>query len=84
MSNINDAKVARSFASLMFEGKTSAAIKLLTGYKCGGLLQLDAPVDSTNPSHLVRDVLMEKHPPAQLLLGDFLISESWESPPFHL
>ena len=78
-----DAQVARSFASLMFEGKTSAAIKLLTEYKRGGLLQLDAPVDSTNPSRLIRDVLMEKHPPPQPLLRDYFISESQESPPFH-
>ena len=48
-TSMSDAQVARSFASLMFKGKTSAAIKLHTGYKCGGLLQLDAPVDSTNP-----------------------------------
>ena len=41
----------------MFEGKTSAAIN--TGYKCGGLLQLDAPVDSTRPSYLVYGVLKE-------------------------
>ena len=80
---MSDAQVARSFASLMFEGKTSAAIKLLTGYKCGGLLQLDAPVDSTKPSCLVRDVLIEKHPPAQPLLRDYLTSDSRESPPFH-
>ena len=46
----------------MFEGKTSAAIKLLTRYKRGGLLPLDAPVDSTKPSCLVCDVLKEKHP----------------------
>ena len=31
-TSMSDAQVARSFASVMFEGKTSAAIKLLTGY----------------------------------------------------
>ena len=67
----------------MFEGKTSAAIKLLTRYKRGGLLPLDAPVDSTKPSRLVCDVLKEKHPPAQPLLRDCLITEVQEPPPFH-
>ena len=61
-TSLSDAQVARTFANLMFEGKTSAAIKLLTRYKRGGLLPLDAPVDSTKPSCLVRDVLKKKHP----------------------
>ena len=34
-------QLARFFAILMLEGKTSAAIKLITGHKCEGLLPLD-------------------------------------------
>ena len=63
-TSLSDAQVARTFANLMLEGKTTAAIKLLTGYKHGSLLPLDAPVDSTKPSRLVHYVLKEKHPPA--------------------
>lgn len=63
-TSISDAQVTRTFANFMFEGKTRVAIKLLTRYKHGGLLQLHAQVDSTSPSCLVHDVLKEKHPPA--------------------
>ena len=66
-ASTSDAQMARSFANLMFAGKTSAAIKLITGYKRGGLLQLDVPVDLADPGRLVRDVLTDKHPPAQPL-----------------
>ena len=62
-ASASDAQMARSFANLMFAGKTSAVIRLITGYKCGGLLQLDIPVDSADPGRLVRDVLVDKHPP---------------------
>ena len=60
----SDAKLARSFANLMFEGKTScsAAIKLLTGHTQGGLLKLTDTADPSNPSVLVHDVLRDKHP----------------------
>ena len=51
---------ARSFTSLMFEGKTKAAIRLLTDDTKGGVLRLSDKVDS---NHTVRDVLSEKHPP---------------------
>ena len=53
---------ARSFANLMFEGKTKAAIRLLTEESKGGVLRLCDEVDSTRT---VRDVLIEKHPPGQ-------------------
>ena len=68
----------------MFEGKTSAAIKLLTGHKRGGLLKLTDTADPSNPSVLVHDVLRDKHPPAQPLWQDFLVTADPESSPFHL
>ena len=82
-ASTSDAQMARSFANLMFAGKTSAAIKLITRYKRGGLLQLDVPVDSADPGRLVRDVLMDKHPPAQPLRQDCLITRAPGSSPFH-
>ena len=53
---------ARSFTNLMFEGKTKAAIRLLTEESKGGFLRLCDEVDST---HTVKDILIEKHPPGQ-------------------
>ena len=68
----------------MFEGKTSAALKLITGHQRGCLLQLYDQIDPSNPNCLVCDILKEKHPPAQPLSQDYLISEVSESAPFHL
>ena len=48
----------------MFEGKTKEALELVTGHKCGGLLKLDDPIDPSDPSRVVHDALLEKHPPA--------------------
>ena len=67
----------------MFEGKTNAAIKLITGYKRGDLLQLNDPIDPTNPGRLVRDVLREKHPPARPLAHDCLVMNEPRSSPLH-
>ena len=53
---------ARSFANLMFEGKTKAAICLLTAESKRGVLRLCDEVDG---KRTVRDVLIEKHPPGQ-------------------
>ena len=83
-ANISDSQLVRSFANLMFEGKTSAAHKLITGHQLGCLLQLNNQIDPSNPNCLVHDILKEKHPPAQPLSQDCLISEVSESAPFHL
>ena len=79
----SDAKLARSFANLMFEGKTSAATKLLTGHQRGGLLRPTDIADPSNPAVLVRDVLRDKHPPAQPLRRDCLVTADSEPTPFH-
>ena len=59
------------------------AIKLLTGQKRGWLLQLTDIADPSNPSVLVLDVLKDKHPPAQPLRRDCLVTADPESTPFH-
>ena len=48
-----------------------------------GFLQLDVPVDSADPGRLVRDVLTDKHPPAEPLRQDCLITRAPGSSPFH-
>ena len=53
--------LARSFARLMFQGKTKAALRLLTGQGKGGVLHVDDTVDQKK----VRDILTDKHPPSQ-------------------
>lgn len=55
--------LARSFANLMFKGKTHAALDLLTN---GGLLHIEQPVNASLPnSELVGDILRSKHPVGQ-------------------
>ena len=81
--NISDSQLVRSFANMMFEGKTSAALKLITGHQHGCLLQLNDQIAPSNPNCLVCDILKEQHPPAQPLSQDYLISEVSESAPFY-
>ena len=64
-------RLARSFANLMFEGKTKAAIRLLTEDSKGGVLRLSDQVTDTNQT--VRDVLINKHPPGQPAHPDSVI-----------
>ena len=61
--------MARSFAKLMFQGKTQAALQLLTDQGKGGLLHLHDPV---TPDSTVKDVLKSKHPPSNPASPDIL------------
>ena len=74
-TNISDSQLVRSFANLMFEEKTSAALKLIIGHQQGFLLQLNDQIDPSDLNCLVCDILKEKHPPAQPPSQDCLISE---------
>ena len=67
----NEQQVARSFAKMMFQGKTQAALQLLTDQGKGGLLHLDDPV---TPLSTVKDVLLSKHPPSNPASPDTLES----------
>ena len=51
----NEQQVARSFARMMFQGKTQATLQLLTDQGKGGILHLDDPV---TPLSTVKDVLL--------------------------
>ena len=68
----NEQRLARSFANLMFEGKTKAAIRLLTEQARGGVLRLNDTVDNNKS---VRDVLIDKHPSGQPAHSDCIIDE---------
>ncbi len=46
----------------MFQGKTKAALRLLSDQSNGGVLHLD---DQVEEGKKVRDILIEKHPPGQ-------------------
>ena len=58
-------KVASPAHSLMFRGKTHAALNLLANCGKGGVLHLDQPANTDDPDSVsVREVLVSKHPTA--------------------
>ncbi len=62
--NTKDAEdhLARSFSNLMFEGKTKAALQLLTNRSKGGVLHLDSTIPSSSgESTTVLEELKSKH-----------------------
>ena len=71
----HDEHLARSFANLMFKGKTHPPLDLLANNGKGGVLCLDDPAkpsDTKLPS--VREVLQSKHPPGQLATTDAILA----------
>jgi len=62
---VTDNQTSRSFAKLMFEGKTKAALDVVSSRGRSSVLNLDQVVDTDFPACVVRDVLRSKHPPAQ-------------------
>ena len=64
----------RSFANLMFVGKTKAALDLLSQAQKGGVLHLNDPSDPNNPdSPTVGDILKSKHPQGQYAHAECII-----------
>ncbi len=64
-------QLACTFAKLMFQGKTHAALQLLTDKGKGGVLRLYDSVNNGGPEPLtVKDVLKSKHPPSQAATPD--------------
>ena len=62
--NVN--KLERTFSNLMFKGKTSAALQLLSQKGKGGVLHVNDPTNSSDPnSQTVLETLKAKHPLAQ-------------------
>lgn len=70
----NQQRLLRTFANLMFQGKTKAALRLLTKQVKCGVVHLGDHVDEWRT---VRDVLIEKHPRVNLSIP---IQSSMKSP----
>ena len=76
--------LARSFSNLIFQGKTSAAIKLLMENESSGVLELNARADPSDPnSFSVLKVLKNKHPSLSPCTPDSLFSPNVEPPNVH-
>ena len=53
----------------MTEGKVKAALRLITNQEKGGTLPLDGEIQvDKSTTKTVRDILLEKHPPAHVLV----------------
>ena len=79
--SFNTEQTSRSFANLMFQGKTKAALCLLSEQSKGGVLHLDDPIETENGQRKVRDILLEKHPPCQPVHSDTIINN--DTPDVH-
>ena len=76
LSKRKEQQLSRSFAKLMFEGKTQAALQLLSDKGKGGFLHLNDGVGSPSTLTTVKDVLISKHPDAVRASSDTTISGS--------
>ena len=72
---MNHDRLARSFANLMFQGKTNAALCLLCDQDKGRVLHLDDHIESNDEQSKVRDILADRHPPSQPPYPDNIVSD---------
>ena len=78
----SESRLARTFANLMFRGKTHAALDLLANSGKGGVLHLDQPANADDPDSVsVREVLVSKHPTGQPASPESTESTLWGLPP---
>ena len=77
---------ALTFAKLMFQGKTRAALRLITEQCKGGVLRLDSTIPSSNPDSeplSVREILMSKHPASQPASAESIYNGGVDPPVVH-
>ena len=65
----------------MSQGKTKAALRLLTEQSRDGILHLDDLIDTGEDTRKVCDILIDKHPPSQPAHLDSIIED--EPPEIH-
>ena len=69
-----DEHLAQSFSNFMFEGKTKAALRLLSNQDRGGVLHLTDSVPHNGQSTTVLEVLKSKHPLGQPVYANYIVS----------
>ena len=69
----NEQQLSRN---LMFQGKTQAALRLLSNKSKGGLLHLNDVIGNSTIPTTVKDVLKSKHLEAAVATSDTIISGS--------
>ena len=77
----NESNLARTFSRLMFQGKTNAALQLLSQHGKGGILRAEEMINAGDGSQKrVLDILRSKHPPAQPISQDALLLTNTDPP----
>ena len=74
-------QLSRSFANLMFQGKTKVALRLLSEQCKASVLHLEDPIETENGQRKVRDIHSDKHPPGQPVHQDAIID--YDPPDIH-
>ena len=83
-SENSNTKLARAFSNLMFQGKTNAALQLLSQRGIGGVLHIHDPVNRSDPDSLsIFDTLKSKHPQVQPASPDSVPLLSLDVPEIH-
>ena len=83
-SQRQEENLARTFSNLMFRGKTSNALDMLSQKGKGGVLNVADPTNPDDPaSPPVLEVLKLKHPPARPAITDALILDRQDPPQVH-
>ena len=83
-SQRQEENLARTFSNLMFRGKTSNALDMLSQKGKGGVLNITDPANPDDPaSPPVLEVLKLKHPPARPAITDALILDRQDPPQVH-
>ena len=85
LTTANQESTARAFAKLMFQGKTKAALRLITEKNVGNLMHLDSDtIGADGTTCTVRDALLSKHPTGQPVSTNALhITTTTEPPTVH-
>ena len=80
----DEQQLTQAFSKLMLEGKTKAALRLLTDQNKGGVLSLDTVIPSSNSgTQTVRDALLSKHSPSQPAQPETLLRLVEDPPAVH-
>ena len=82
----DEARTTRAFSKLMLQGKTKAALRLISDHCKGGVLRLDSHIPSSDPEtepQTVREILASKQPPAQPASAETILLSESDPPTVH-
>ena len=83
-NNKGEQQLVKTFSKLMFQGKVTDAIRILTKHsKKGGFVALDKTMTVNGCTRTVREILIEKHPKGQPADMDTTVTANSTSTPMY-